>query len=88
LGNTLKRPLFIVAGIAVFAALGFIIGSFVTNWYADYFATSDKDINGSVIAFLLLWPAFACLGGYVGNKLFSRRKLTTTANEPTTAGKD
>jgi prolipoprotein diacylglyceryltransferase len=78
----MKRMLFIVAGALLFTALGFAIGSIVTNWYSDHFAKSDDDISQSVGYFLLVWPLFAILGGYIGNVLF-RQKLTLRSRERT-----
>jgi hypothetical protein len=71
----MKRGLYIVAGVVIFAALAFVAGSLATNWYADHFAKSDSDINSSVGVFLLLWPLVAVLGGFVGNWVY-RRNLT------------
>jgi tryptophan-rich sensory protein len=84
----MKRALFIVTGAAAFAAVGFIMGSLLTNWYSDRFAKSDDDINTSVFVFMLIWPAFACIGGYLGNRLFRSRSLTFPSNRHTTAGHD
>lgn len=69
LGDAMKRAIFIAVGALVFAAIGFVVGSFATNWYSDHFAKSDDDINVSVGVFLVLWPLFAGLGAYLGNKL-------------------
>lgn len=69
----MKRSLFIVVGALLFAALGFLVGSVVTNWYADHFAKSDDDIGQSVGYFLFIWPLFAVLGGYIGNRVFRKR---------------
>lgn len=73
----MKKVLFVVAGALVFAALGFVLGSLATNWYADRFARSDADINTSVGIFLLIWPVFAGMGGYLGYRLHKR--LATSA---------
>ncbi|MCE2968631.1 MAG: hypothetical protein LW847_00075 [Burkholderiales bacterium] len=70
----MKRALFVVGGAALFAALAFIAGALVTNWYSDNFAKSDSDINASVGVFLLLWPFIAAFGGLFGNWLY-RQKL-------------
>jgi prolipoprotein diacylglyceryltransferase len=78
----MKRMLFIVAGALLFAALGFAIGAIATNWYSDHFAKSDDDISQSVGYFLLVWPLFAILGGYVGDVLF-RQSLTLRSRERT-----
>lgn len=70
----MKRTLFIISGALLFAALGFLVGSVVTNWYGDHWAKSDDDINQSVRYFLFVWPLFIILGGYLGNLLFHRGK--------------
>ena len=82
----MKRTLFIIAGTVAFAALGFVIGSVATNWYSDSFAKSDADINTSVALFLLLWPVFAGIGGYLGNRLY-RRNLTRRSTGPAKAAR-
>lgn len=71
----MKRALFVIIGALLFVVLGFFIGSVTTNWYSDHFAKSDDDINQAVGYFLLVWPLFAILGGYIGNLMF-RRNLT------------
>lgn len=77
----MKRTLFIIAGTVVLAALGFVIGSVATNWYSERFAKSDADINSSVAVVLLLWPVFAGIGGYLGNRLYLNRNLTISSSE-------
>ena len=77
----MKRTLFIFGGTAVFAALGFVIGSVATNWYSERFAKSDADINSSVAVVLLLWPIFAGVGGYLGNRLYRNINLTVSSSE-------
>ena len=71
----MKRTFFVIVGALSFTALGFVIGSVATNWYAEHFAKSDDDISQSVGYFLLVWPLFVILGGYIGNLLF-RQNLT------------
>ena len=73
MGDVMKRALHIVAGIVVFAALGFALGSLLTGWYADHLAGSDADINTSVGVFLLLWAPFAALGGYLADRWYRGR---------------
>lgn len=75
LGATMKPIIFVIVGALSFTALGFVIGSVATNWYAEHFAKSDDDISQSIGYFLLVWPLFTILGCYIGNLLF-RQNLT------------
>ena len=68
----MKRLAFVIGGALIFAVLGFLLGSVATNWYSDHLAKSDNDISKVVGYFLLVWPLFAILGGYIGNLLFHR----------------
>lgn len=75
----MKRALHIAAGGLVFALLGFVLGSWLTGWYADHLARSDADINTSVGVFLLLWPVFAALGACLADRWYrSRATLSQT----------
>ena len=62
----MKRALFVVAGACLFAAIGFLVGSVVTNGYSDRFAQSDDEINQFVGCFVFVWLAFILFGGYMG----------------------
>ena len=70
LAFTVKRVVFVVVGIIIFAFLAFVLGSFATNWYSDTLAKSDDDVNLSVKVFLILWPFLSALGGWFGNRLY------------------
>lgn len=70
----MKHVFYVLFGIALFAAIGFIIGSLGTNWYANYVAKSDDDINASVRIFLVLWLLLCLAGAYVGHCIYTRKR--------------
>ena len=82
LGNAMKRLLYVFAGALVFAAIGFVVGSIVTNLYSDYLAKSDDDINFSVGVFLVLIPLLVALGAYLGHKLYARNLTLPSSSQP------
>lgn len=82
LGAHMKRVFYVAGGALLFAALSFALGSLVTNLYSDRLARSDSDINWSVGIFLLAWPLFIGLGGYLGNKLATKTSPASPPPDP------
>jgi tryptophan-rich sensory protein len=70
----MKHVLFVFAGVLLFSAAGFLLGSVATNWYADHFAGSDDDISFSIRLFLIVWPLMAATGGWLGHVIFRRSR--------------
>lgn len=69
----MRRALYMAAGAALFAVLGFLLGVLATGWYSANAARSDDDINLSVGVFLVLWPLIIAVGAYLGHRAYQIR---------------
>ena len=71
----MNRPLLILSGSLALGFIGFLFGAAVSQYQVRVLFYGPDQAGEFIDIFLIIWPLFFIVGGFLGNWLF-RRNLT------------
>lgn len=75
----MKRLIYIMLGICGIGLIAFLIGSAISQ-YQVHVLLYDPDQSGVFVDwFLIIWPLFFIIGGWLGNGLYLRHSKSRSS---------